>query len=49
VRNLVGTFILIGKGSLSPEDLRRILATRNRSAAGPTAPPTGLFLVNVEY
>jgi len=49
VRNLVGTFILVGKGSLSREDLQRILAARNRSAAGPTAPATGLFLVNVEY
>jgi len=49
VRNLVGTFVLLGKGSLSREDLRRILAARSRSAAGPTAPATGLFLVNVEY
>ena len=49
VRNLVGTFLLIGKGSLAPEDFRRILASRNRSAAGPTAPASGLYLVNVEY
>jgi len=49
VRNLVGTFLLIGKGTLTPEDFRRILASRNRSAAGPTAPASGLYLVNVEY
>jgi len=49
VRNLVGTFLLIGKATLTPEDFRRILATRNRSAAGPTAPASGLYLVNVEY
>ena len=49
VRNLVGTFMLVGKGSVSLEDLRRILASRDRSAAGPTAPASGLFLVNVEY
>lgn len=49
VRNLVGTFLLIGKGTLTPEDFRRILAARNRSAAGPTAPASGLYLVNVEY
>ena len=49
VRNLVGTFLLIGKGSLSEEDLRRILAARDRSAAGPTAPASGLCLVSVEY
>jgi len=49
VRNLVGTFLLVGKGTLTPENFRRILASRNRSAAGPTAPASGLYLVNVEY
>jgi len=49
VRNLVGTFILIGKGTLTRADLARILAARKRAAAGPTAPSTGLFLVSVEY
>jgi len=49
VRNLVGTFILVGKGTLSDEDVTRILETRNRSAAGATAPASGLYLVNVEY
>jgi tRNA pseudouridine38-40 synthase len=49
VRNLVGTFILVGKGSLTPQDVTKILETRNRSAAGPTAPAHGLYLVNVEY
>jgi tRNA pseudouridine38-40 synthase len=49
VRNLVGTFVLVGKGSVSLNDLRHILASRARSAAGPTAPAAGLFLVNVEY
>lgn len=49
VRNLVGTFILIGKGTLSRADLSRILAARNRSLAGATAPSSGLFLVSVEY
>jgi tRNA pseudouridine38-40 synthase len=49
VRNLVGTFLLVGKGTLTPEDVGRILAARNRSAAGPTAPATGLYLVSVEY
>ena len=49
VRNLVGTFVLIGKGTISEEDFQRILASRDRSAAGPTAPASGLFLVNVEY
>jgi len=49
VRNLVGTFILVGKEALQVDDLTRILQARNRSAAGATAPAGGLYLVNVEY
>ncbi len=49
VRNLVGTFLLTGKGTLQPEDMTRILRARNRSAAGATAPASGLYLVSVEY
>lgn len=49
VRNLVGTFILVGKGTLEPRDLTRILSARDRSAAAATAPASGLVLVNVEY
>jgi len=49
VRNLVGTFLMIGKGGLTRTDLKRILEARNRSAAAATAPARGLFLVSVEY
>lgn len=49
VRNLVGTFILVGRGTLQPEDVTRILEARKRSAAGATAPASGLYLVGVEY
>ena len=49
VRNLVGTFILIGEGTLQVQDMTRILEARNRSAAGATAPARGLYLVEVEY
>lgn len=49
VRNLVGTFLLVGRGVLSAEDMVRILQARDRSRAGATAPASGLFLVNVEY
>ncbi len=49
VRNLVGTFILVGRKTLEVEDVTRILQARNRSEAGATAPASGLFLVNVEY
>jgi tRNA pseudouridine38-40 synthase len=49
VRNLVGTFVLVGKGRLDRQHLKRILEARNRSLAGPTAPASGLYLVSVEY
>jgi tRNA pseudouridine38-40 synthase len=49
VRNLVGTFLMDGKGSLTVADVRRILKLRDRSAAAATAPASGLFLVSVEY
>ncbi len=49
VRNLVGTFLLVGKGTLNSPDLTRILEARSRSAAGATAPASGLCLVSVEY
>lgn len=49
VRNLVGTFLQVGKGSLQADDIPSILAATNRSAAGPTAPASGLYLVSVEY
>jgi tRNA pseudouridine38-40 synthase len=49
VRNLVGTFVLVGKGTLKPEQIAEILAARKRSAAGATAPANGLYLVSVEY
>ncbi len=50
VRNLVGTFLLVGKGTLRPGDIDRILDARSRSAnPGATAPARGLYLVSVEY
>lgn len=49
VRNLVGTFLLVGKGTLTAADLQRILDARDRSHAGATAPAAGLYLVSVEY
>jgi tRNA pseudouridine38-40 synthase len=49
VRNLVGTFLMVGKGSLRVADVHRILELRDRTAAAATAPASGLFLVNVEY
>jgi tRNA pseudouridine38-40 synthase len=49
VRNLVGTFILGGRGTVTAQDVMRILEARKRSAAGATAPASGLYLVSVEY
>jgi tRNA pseudouridine38-40 synthase len=49
VRNLVGTFVQAGAYRLSPDSIPTLLAAHNRAAAGPTAPPQGLFLVSVEY
>lgn len=49
VRNLVGTFVDVGRGRISADDLPDILEACSRTAAGPTAPPQGLFLVSVDY
>jgi tRNA pseudouridine38-40 synthase len=49
VRNTVGTLIEVGRGNVRPDDIDRILEAQDRSAAGPTAPARGLFLVAVEY
>lgn len=49
VRNMVGTLVEIGRGHWSPERMDAILAARDRSAAGPTAPPQGLCLQWVQY
>lgn len=47
VRNIVGTLTEIGLGK--PYDITAILAARNRSAAGPTAPACGLYFVRADY
>ncbi len=49
VRNLVGTFVDVGRGRTPPDAIPSILGSQARSAAGPTAPPQGLFLVEVDY
>jgi tRNA pseudouridine38-40 synthase len=49
VRNLVGTFLEVGRGNLAALEIPAILESRARERAGPTAPARGLFLVNVEY
>jgi tRNA pseudouridine38-40 synthase len=49
VRNIAGTLVDIGRGHFAPEDMRRIIATRDRTEAGQTAPPQGLMLWKVDY
>lgn len=49
VRNIVGTLVDIGRGSLTPGDVGTIMAARDRTRAGPTAPARGLYLHTVEY
>jgi tRNA pseudouridine38-40 synthase len=49
VRNIVGTLLLVGRNALAPEDISGIIEGRDRSSAGPTAPPQGLYLVAVNY
>lgn len=49
VRSLVGTLVMVGRGKMLPEQLHRVLKSRNRALAGPTAPAYGLCLVSVEY
>ena len=49
VRILTGTLLEVGLGLRRPEDMNAILASRDRSQAGPTAPAKGLTLWSVEY
>ena len=49
VRNITGTLKLVGLGRWIPDDIARALAARDRRAGGPTAPPEGLYLVEVRY
>jgi tRNA pseudouridine38-40 synthase len=49
VRAVVGTLVEVGDGRRTPASLRELLDSRDRAAAGPTAPPTGLYLVRVDY
>ena len=49
VRAITGSLVEIGRGRWPPEHLAAVLASRDRSQAGPTAPPQGLFLVSVRY
>jgi tRNA pseudouridine38-40 synthase len=49
VRKIVGTLLAVGKGRIAPEDIPGIFEACDRSLAGATAPPEGLYMVEVQY
>ena len=49
VRSIVGTFLFYEEKDISPNELQKIIESKNRSLAGPTAPAQGLFLWKTEY
>jgi len=49
VRNVVGTLLEVGRGERAPDAVREVLAARDRTRAGATAPAHGLALVAVRY
>jgi tRNA pseudouridine38-40 synthase len=49
VRNIVGTLVEVGRGMRSSQSFAELLQARDRTQAGPTAPPHGLYLVAVKY
>ena len=49
IRNITGTLLLVGRGKWTRNDVEAALAARDRAAAGPTAPPDGLYLTGISY
>ena len=49
VRKMVGTLLDVGRGKLKPEDIDRLYELRDRSKSGPTVPPQGLVMVEVQH
>jgi tRNA U38,U39,U40 pseudouridine synthase TruA len=49
VRNLVGTFVSVGRGKIAQSDVKVILAAKDRTQAPATAPAEGLTLTRIFY
>ena len=49
VRIIVGTLLYVSQGKIQPDDIPAIIDSLDRSQAGPTAPPEGLYLNRVFY
>ena len=49
VRAVVGTLLDVGQGKISPEDIHKIIASKDRGEAGVSVPAKGLYLTKVSY
>jgi tRNA pseudouridine38-40 synthase len=49
VRNIIGTLKAVGEGKIKPEEVKAMLDAKDRSAAGVTSPPDGLYFLKVDY
>ena len=49
VRAMVGTCVYAAEGKFAPEEVSAILESKNRTAAGPTVPPGGLYMTKLWY
>lgn len=49
VRSIVGSLLFYEEKKIAPEEVKKMIEAKDRSLAGPTSPPQGLFLWNVEY
>ncbi|MBL4677054.1 MAG: tRNA pseudouridine(38-40) synthase TruA [Mucilaginibacter sp.] len=49
VRAIVGTLMMVGRGDISPEEVRNIIESKNRSNAGTSVPACGLYLTEIKY
>jgi tRNA pseudouridine38-40 synthase len=49
VRAITGTLVDIGRNKSDPEDLKKVIKSKNRSAAGYSVPACGLYLASIKY
>ena len=49
VRIIAGTLVDVGTGKIKPEDIEKIIESKDRSLAGKTLQPNGLYLLEVNY
>lgn len=49
IRNMIGTLLMVGQNKITVNEFENIMLAKNRSKAGPTAPPCGLYFVEVLY